>query len=110
VIDELVGAGLIDRSEVADHKVVHIRNAYPIYDLRSDIELPRMAELFAEHPNLFHVGRSAKFAHEDIDEVYLEARGVVDQILARGRPLRQVIDLRSFGDAQPRASTSRTAS
>jgi protoporphyrinogen oxidase len=110
VIAELVGAGLIKESDVLDHKIVHVRNAYPVYDLLSDEELPRMAALFAQHPNLFHVGRSAKFAHEDIDEVYVEARGVVDEIVARATPARRVIDLRDSVTAQRSASASLSAS
>jgi hypothetical protein len=110
VIAELVGANLIDESDVLDSKIVHVRHAYPVYDLRSDEELPRMAELFARHPNLFHVGRSANFAHEDIDEVYVEARAVVDTIKARSRPATRVIDLRDSAAGQLVASASRTAS
>lgn len=110
VIGELVGAKLISAQEVLDSKVVHIRNAYPIYDLRSDEELPRMAALFEQHPDLFHVGRSATFAHEDIDEIYVQARAVVDTIVARVAAGR-TIDLRhSDRFDQARASTSRTAS
>jgi cellulose synthase (UDP-forming) len=109
VIGELVGAGLIEESDVLDHTVVHVRNAYPIYDLASDDEQPRMTELFARHPNLFHVGRSANFAHEDIDEVYVEARGVVEELRARSRPASRVIDLRD-GASQRVDSASRTAS
>ena len=112
VVGELVGAELLTPADILDHKVVHVSHAYPIYDLRSDEELPLMAAFFASHPDLYHVGRSATFAHQDVDEIYVQARDVAAQLRSREVPL----DLRANRpiitrfDIQSPARLSRTAS
>jgi len=88
VVAEIEAAGLITADQVLDRKLIRIPFAYPIYDLESDGELQRLRGFLEEHPYLHLVGRSAKFAHQDVDEIYTDAKRVAAALTARGRPAR----------------------
>lgn len=81
VIEELARVGLLRPDQVLDTMKIHVPMAYPVYDLASDDEMARMAEIFAERPDLHLLGRNAQFTHRDVDEIYDEARRVVNDIL-----------------------------
>lgn len=83
VIDELVRTGIIERADVLDVKTIELPNAYPIYDRGYEQEMERARTFFAAHPNIYHVGRQARFAHKDLDEIFEEAKQVAAQLIAR---------------------------
>jgi protoporphyrinogen oxidase len=85
VVGELESAGLLNRADVIDSKVIDIRNAYPIYDLSHDTQMARVEEFFSTHPNIFHVGRHAQFAHKDVDEIFDEAKHVAGRVVQQHR-------------------------
>lgn len=81
VVAELEVAGMLRPEEVLDSMVIPIPRAYPIYDRASDQELAHAAAFFAQHPRLHLLGRNAQFAHRDVDEIFDEARYVVERVL-----------------------------
>lgn len=83
VIGELASTGLIRREDVLDSTVREIKRAYPIYDLSYERHMQEIQAFFVQVPNLYHLGRNAQFAHQDVDEIYARAKNVVADILAR---------------------------
>jgi protoporphyrinogen oxidase len=66
---------------ILDTKVIRLSRAYPVYDRAYDDEIARAQEAFAAHPNIFHIGRQAQFAHKDVDEILEEAKKVATAVL-----------------------------
>jgi protoporphyrinogen oxidase len=81
VIDELARTGIIAPRDVLDVKTIELANAYPIYDRGYEQQMERAREFFAAHPNIYHVGRQARFAHKDLDEIFEEAKFVAQQLI-----------------------------
>ena len=81
VIEELSQGGLMAPGDVLDHKVIDIKQAYPIYDLAYEEQMARVEDFFAEHPGVLHVGRHAQFAHKDVDEIFDEAKHVAARLV-----------------------------
>ncbi len=81
VVAELHAAGMVNPEDVLDSMIIPIARAYPIYDRASDQELALAAAFFGRHPRLHLLGRNAQFAHRDVDEIFDEARYVVERVL-----------------------------
>lgn len=80
VVDELVRAGLIKRSDVLDSKIIDIPRAYPIYDLHYEDRIRAARRTLSEYPGLYLLGRQAEFAHQDVDEIFERAKLLVSGI------------------------------
>jgi protoporphyrinogen oxidase len=85
VIEELVRTGIIAERDVLDIKTIELPNAYPIYDRGYEEQIARGSQFFAAHPNIHHIGRQARFAHKDIDEIFEEAKLLAEELIA-GKP------------------------
>ncbi|HEX8181586.1 MAG TPA: FAD-dependent oxidoreductase [Pyrinomonadaceae bacterium] len=83
VIAELTRTGIIAPRDVLDVKMIELPHAYPIYDRGYEREMERARAFFAAHPDIYHVGRQARFAHKDIDEIFAEAKRVANRLIAR---------------------------
>lgn len=84
VIAELAGAHILGGpEEVLDTKIVDLERAYPIYDRSYEVQIARLSEFFAQHPDVIQVGRAAQFVHQDLDEIFAEAKTAVTAILNR---------------------------
>ena len=83
VAEELKSAGVLKPEEILDTKTIDIKHAYPIYDLSYEDQMKRVEHFFAGHPNIYHVGRHAQFAHKDVDEIFDEAKKVAERVLRR---------------------------
>ncbi|HVC97815.1 MAG TPA: FAD-dependent oxidoreductase [Pirellulales bacterium] len=81
VVDELGRAGLARVGDVLDSKVIDLPQGYPIFDRAYEHEMARIERLFVDHPNVRLVGRNARFAHLDVDEVFAEARRVAREMM-----------------------------
>jgi protoporphyrinogen oxidase len=86
VIADLEAAGVMRRHEVLDSMTIDIKHAYPIYDVDYENQIKRVDKFFADHPNIYHVGRHAQFAHKDVDEIFDEAKRVAGRITRRLSP------------------------
>lgn len=80
IVAELASAGILEEKDVLDSKIIDIKHAYPIYDLAYEGEMKRAEHFFAGHPNIYHVGRQARFAHKDVDEIFDEAKKTVQRL------------------------------
>jgi protoporphyrinogen oxidase len=80
VISELSGAGLLEPGDVLDSRVESMPFAYPIYHLNYEAQMERVKALQTAHPRVHHVGRNAQFVHRDLDELYEDARQLVNHI------------------------------
>jgi protoporphyrinogen oxidase len=85
VIDELARTGIIKREDVLDVKTIELPNAYPIYDRGYEQQMESARTFFAAHPNIYQVGRQARFAHKDLDEIFEEAKQVAGQLIAMSK-------------------------
>jgi protoporphyrinogen oxidase len=85
VIDELVRTRIIAPRDVLDVKTIELPNAYPIYDRGYERQMETARAFFTAHPDIYHVGRQARFAHKDLDEIFEEAKLVAHQLIARKR-------------------------
>jgi protoporphyrinogen oxidase len=83
VIAELKRAGVLEEKDILDRKTIDIQHAYPIYDIAYEDQMKQAEHFFAGHPNIYHVGRHAQFAHKDIDEIFDEAKKVAARVLQR---------------------------
>jgi protoporphyrinogen oxidase len=81
VISELKSAGVLAEKDIVDMKTIDIKQAYPIYDITYEEQMKRAEVFFANHPNIYHVGRHAQFAHKDVDEIFDDAKKVAVQVL-----------------------------
>ncbi len=82
LVDELRRADFLPSSApILDTKVIQLQRAYPVYDRAYDDEIARAQEAFAAHPQIFHIGRQAQFAHKDVDEILEEAKKVAAAVL-----------------------------
>ncbi len=75
--------GLIRADDVLDAMVVREKYAYPIYEGGYMDRLASAKSHFARFKNLFLVGRSALFHHAEIDDNFLGAKQLVEQLLER---------------------------
>lgn len=87
VIAELESAGVLEKRNVLDVKTIDIKHAYPIYDLSYEDQMKRAEHFFEDHPNIYHVGRHAQFAHKDVDEIFDDAKKVAARVLQRNETL-----------------------
>jgi protoporphyrinogen oxidase len=77
VIDDLRGAEFLPAgAPILDTKIIRLERAYPIYDRSYDQQIELAQQAFAAHPDIFHIGRQAQFAHKDVDEILEEARSL----------------------------------
>jgi protoporphyrinogen oxidase len=77
VIDDLTGAEFLPAgAPILDTKIIRLERAYPIYDRSYDEQIDLAQQAFAAHPDIFHIGRQAQFAHKDVDEILEEARSL----------------------------------
>jgi protoporphyrinogen oxidase len=81
VLADLGVAGIARPEEVLDTKTIDIKHAYPIYDTDYEDQMKKVETFFAAHPNIYHVGRHAQFAHKDVDEIFDEAKRVAGRIV-----------------------------
>lgn len=81
VITELTSTGLLKPEEILDTKTIDIKHAYPIYDVAYEDQMKLVESFFANHPNIYHVGRHARFAHQDVDEIFDDAKTVATRVL-----------------------------
>lgn len=81
VIEELARTRIIEPADVLDVKTIELANAYPIYDRGYESEMDKARTFFAAHRNLYHVGRQAHFAHEDLDEIFEEAKRLAERLI-----------------------------
>ncbi|MCX7010148.1 MAG: NAD(P)-binding protein [Kiritimatiellaeota bacterium] len=82
VVSDLARAALLRPEEILDTKVMDLSHAYPIYDRAYDQLMVVAEKFYAQHPNLFLLGRQANFAHQDIDEIYLKAQEIAQRLQA----------------------------
>jgi protoporphyrinogen oxidase len=85
IVEDLVLTGLIERGSVLDSKIIDINHAYPVYDRSYEEQMMQVDDFFAMHPNIFHVGRHAQFAHKDVDEIFDEAKRVAGCVVQHYR-------------------------
>jgi protoporphyrinogen oxidase len=86
VIEELASAGIVRKEEVLDTKTISIQHAYPLYNVDFENQMKQVEMFFAGHPNIYHVGRHAQFAHKDVDEIFDEAKCAVRRIVQPQMP------------------------
>jgi protoporphyrinogen oxidase len=91
VIADLEAANILRKEDILDTKTIDIKHAYPIYDIDYENQMKRVDKFFADHPNIYHVGRHAQFAHKDVDEIFDEAKRVAGRIVRRleGEPMAE---------------------
>jgi len=73
--------GLLASDHVIDSKVVGAKHAYPVYEQGYMEKLRDAKQYFSRFRNLHLVGRNALFHHAEIDDNFLGAKGLVEQIL-----------------------------
>jgi protoporphyrinogen oxidase len=83
VVADLEVANVLRKEEILDSMTIDIKHAYPIYDLDYENQMKRVENFFADHPNIYHVGRHAQFAHKDVDEIFDEAKRVAGRVVQR---------------------------
>lgn len=78
VVDELSHADFLPPgAPILDTKIIRLERAYPIYDRSYDEEIDLAQKAFANHPDIYHIGRQAQFIHKDVDEILEEAKTLV---------------------------------
>jgi hypothetical protein len=82
VIQDLVGAGLLQRSDVLDSLVVREEFAYPVYDRAYNEVLESAQEKLGQYGNLFTIGRAAEFRHREVDDNFAAAVQRIPEIIA----------------------------
>ncbi len=82
VIQDLVGAGLLQTSEVLDSLVVREDYAYPVYDRAYDTVLQSAQERLGRYKNLFTIGRAAEFWHREVDDNFAAAVQRIPEIIS----------------------------
>jgi len=93
VIAELKSAGILEKEDILDTKIIDIKHAYPIYDVEYENRMKRAALFFEEHPNIYHVGRHAQFAHKDVDEIFDDAKQTAAKVLLRKEEMPERIPM-----------------
>ena len=83
VLSDLRAACDVREAEVLDTKIIDLERAYPIYDRSYERQLEQLECFFAGYPRILHLGRSARFAHQDVDEIFAQTKQVVSAILHR---------------------------
>ncbi len=83
VVAELTASGILREDEVLDTKTIDLERAYPIYDRSYEEQLADLVGFFAAYPGIIHVGRGAQFAHQDVDEIFTEAKRTVTAMAGR---------------------------
>jgi protoporphyrinogen oxidase len=81
VLSDLRFACGLRQDEVRDTKIIDLERAYPIYDRSYEKQLEDVERFFAGYPRILHLGRSAQFAHQDVDEIFTHAKQAVTAIL-----------------------------
>lgn len=94
VVAELKSVGILEEGDILDMKTIDIQHAYPIYDVSYEEQMKRSEQFFALHPNIYHVGRHAQFAHKDIDEIFDDAKEVTAQVLQQ-KSVPSLVPIRS---------------
>ena len=74
--------GLLSPGQILDSMVVREAHAYPIYECNYMEKLRDAKTHFAHFRNLHLVGRSALFHHAEIDDNFLGAKRLVEQLLS----------------------------
>lgn len=80
VLDDLRQPCALRDREVLDTKIVDIERAYPIYDRKYESDLAQCERFFAPYPGITHLGRSAQFVHQDVDEIFARAKTAITAI------------------------------
>jgi protoporphyrinogen oxidase len=73
---------LLSSSQVLDSLVVREAHAYPIYECNYLEKLRNARDYFSHFRNLHLVGRNALFHHAEIDDNFLGAKQLVEQLLS----------------------------
>jgi protoporphyrinogen oxidase len=77
VIKDLADVDLIKPDDVLDSKVTSLDYAYPLYCRGYEEELEKANTFFSNYTNLHRLGRHALFAHQDVDEIFVDAKQLV---------------------------------
>lgn len=80
VIHDVVRSGLLKREAILDALVVREPFGYPTYTREYQSEVERATQFLKQFKNLYLVGRSAEFAHKEVDENFASAQEVVGEI------------------------------
>jgi protoporphyrinogen oxidase len=81
-ISELERFGVLCAADVIDTKLIEIPCAYPVYDLEYSDQKNRAWNFFKQHPNIYLLGRNARFSHVDVDEIFSEAKQMTKELVA----------------------------
>ncbi len=81
VVRGAVQAGILQAGRVLDTLVVHEPFCYPVYSQGYEHTLADALSHLQQYPNLRWTGRGAEFEHKEVDDDFVGAGLVVDQLL-----------------------------
>ena len=72
--------GFFSKSQILDHRVLTMKNAYPILDVNQKEHRKKILSYLKRFDNLRLLGRNAKFQYLHTHDIILEAKVLIDKI------------------------------
>jgi len=95
--DELVGMGLIERSDVLDGTVVRVPKAYPAY-FGSYGEFAKVRAYLEHFKNIYSIGRNGMHRYNNQDHSMLTAKSAVNSIIRGGSDKSEIWGINEEND------------